>query len=715
MSIKTRLLFAVGVLTLSTIVVGLVSWYWLSRSNEIIEDLHNTTLAEVTRSHELTKQSSVFTTSAPLLLSLKSSYLLEAEGNKLLRSIDNTIELWETRKARTIESQQQYLSVVQALRDMRQSMVMFISETQGLSKNQDNMRSYISEVGELERELSSILSNNEDSKNIRSIWRTQAAANILITASSATSSLSLGEYQRRYEKLIQSDNKMLNSLVDINQALTTMRNISTGENGLFEIRYNSLEQNLTIRKALNEISTSAARLNESVLELINISEKEISARGQETRKNLHLTKIILFIFGIGSIAIALVSALYVSGYVVNNLNKVSKAMSELANDGAPEIHSPDINSKDEIGKLNSAFSVFQLNAIKFNRLHQQLLQKTALFESTFQNITDGVLILDRNSRVLAHNPQINQLLSNFGNEPKVKTGRFVSMLFKSISTDFDDNEGVDSISNYQEHKNQLGQVLEFRMNDLPDGGSVWLISDTTERKRVEERLQHFQRLESLGQLTGEVAHDVNNILSTVKIGLPLVASRRSDPIAHQSAIDKIEDAIDLGSSFTNRLLAFARKQKLEPKVIELNELIRGVSELIALSLGKRIQLDICLLEQEVFVKIDPLQLESALLNLCINSAHAIEDEGRVTIWLVLKDDNSVDITVKDNGKGMNADVLKRAIEPFYSTRKNGSGCGLGLSIVYGFMKQSGGDMHLFSTEGKGTKVVLNLKQFNKIV
>jgi nitrogen-specific signal transduction histidine kinase/HAMP domain-containing protein len=709
MSIQTRLFFAIGVLALSTMIVGLVSWYWLARSNEVLEDLHRTTLVEVNRSHELTKQSSVFTTSAPLLLSLKSSYLIESEGDKLLRSIDAAMVSWRSREAASEEVQQHFNRVVEALKSMRQAMLSVITETQSLSTMQDRMRLHITEVGQLERELIKLLHDRVDPADRDSIWKAQAAANSLITASSATSELSLGEYQRRFQQLTGKDREPQGLLGEVAKALITMRSVSVGGEGVFETRGDVLRHNLAIRKALNKISSNAAVLNTSVLALISISEQEILRRGTNTSKNLRYTKILVLVFGIGSIGVALTSAFYVSGYVVKNLNLVSNAMLTLAKDGIDESQQLNPPPKDEIGKLQASFGVFQENAIRLTYLNEQLLQKTALFESTFNNISDGVLIVDDGSRVLAHNPQVNKLLSGFGDDSRIKSGKRLSPTFTSVATEFDYGVSLEGISNYKERKNKLGQVLEFRVNDLPDGGSVWLISDTTERKRVEERLQHFQRLESLGQLTGEVAHDVNNILSTVKTILPLVANRRTDPKAHQSAIGKIEDAIDLGSSFTERLLAFARKQKLEPKVIELNELISGVSELIALSLGERIALDLCLLTQATYVKIDPLQLESTLLNLCINSAHAISEEGNVTISLVRIDDSAVDVIVEDNGSGMNATELKRAIEPFYSTRRNGNGCGLGLSIVYGFMKQSGGDMQMYSTEGVGTKVVLTLR------
>ncbi len=712
MSIQARLLLAVGILTLSTLVVGSVSWYWLTRSNNILEDLHKSTLREVNRSHELTKQSSVFTTSAPFLLNLTSSYLVESKGNQLLLSIDQTIESWSSIESQTKTESQYSASIIETLRSMHTSIVRLIDETQSLSANEDSTRLLVARLTGAEKELERAAQTTFILPTRDAIRQAQLAVKSLVTATRTTSLISLGEYQRSFQQQVLAQEKA-NSPNDIRRIFSFIKKLTEGPRGLFALRISILEHNVAARRALTGISEQANILNAQVLELIRASELEISERQEETSKYLRNAKILILSSVIASLVTALSVALFISGYIVRNLNTVSVAMTALAKGDIGNNEQQDNLRFDEIGNLQASFQVFRANAIKLNRLNKRLIQETALFESMFNNINDGIAVTNADGKVLVYNPMLSQLLSSFDHEANVETNSPLSEKIAPIFRSAEENGQISSHGNYQELRNQHGNVLEIRVSELPDGGKVWLFSDTTERRRIEERLQHFHRLESLGQLTGEVAHDVNNVLCAIKTTLPIVISQRTDSRAHSEAIGKVEDAVDLGSSFTNRLLAFAKKQQLIPKTIEVNELVTGVSDLIALSLGNEIDLVINSTSDPVFVNIDPLQLESALLNLCLNSAHAINGVGTVSLSVNLSSENKVALTVEDNGCGMSPELLRKAVEPFYSTRRGGRGSGLGLSIVYGFIKQSGGDMHIESTERKGTTVTLLLDSTNE--
>ena len=253
---------------------------------------------------------------------------------------------------------------------------------------------------------------------------------------------------------------------------------------------------------------------------------------------------------------------------------------------------------------------------------------------------------------------------------------------------------------------------------------------TTERAaraallKAEEALRQSHKMEALGQLTGGIAHDFNNLLSGVIGALDLlklrIADRRYDSI--ERLADTAINSADRAAALTQRLLAFARRQPLDPHPVDVNHLIRGVEDLLRRSLGEQVSLEINLSERVWPALVDANQLENALLNLAINARDAMPDGGRLIIETAIASlehgDGPVEtdvqpgdyttISVADTGVGMSRDIVARVFDPFFTTKPMGQGTGLGLSMIYGFVKQSGGQIRIDSEPGKGTTVKLYL-------
>jgi PAS domain S-box-containing protein len=248
------------------------------------------------------------------------------------------------------------------------------------------------------------------------------------------------------------------------------------------------------------------------------------------------------------------------------------------------------------------------------------------------------------------------------------------------------------------------------------------LTDISHRMEYEERLHQAQRLEAIGQLTGGIAHDFNNLLTVILgnaelLGERLAADERSRRLAEMTA-----SAAHRGAELTSRLLTFARRQTLHPKAVDVNRLIAGMDGLLRRALGEQVEIEIVRGGGLWAATADPAQLESAILNLCINARDAMPGGGRLSIETanVHLDDSYVAgqtdvaagqyvmIAVADTGTGMAADVLAQAFEPFYTTKGPGKGSGLGLSVVYGFVKQSGGHVKIYSELGEGTTVKIYL-------
>lgn len=259
-------------------------------------------------------------------------------------------------------------------------------------------------------------------------------------------------------------------------------------------------------------------------------------------------------------------------------------------------------------------------------------------------------------------------------------------------------------------------VGEARTGD--DEIFVGIIYDLTDKKRAEETILHHQKLDAIGQLSGGVAHDFNNILSVIGGNLEMIADVDLPPAARRAVV-RAQDAATRAARITQRLLAFARKQPLNRQLVDLNRALGDISEILQRAIGPNINVRMYLGDIAGSIETDIDQFETAILNLALNARDAMPSGGELTIETeaVSFDENPriaqdapqgdyVRVSISDTGVGMTPEVCARAIEPFFTTKDVGSGTGLGLSMVYGFMKQIGGHARLYSEVGRGTRVSL---------
>lgn len=273
------------------------------------------------------------------------------------------------------------------------------------------------------------------------------------------------------------------------------------------------------------------------------------------------------------------------------------------------------------------------------------------------------------------------------------------------------------------HDGQVATVADrgFVVRDQ-NGKAIRMVGsmlDVTERMELEQRLRESQKLEAVGHLTGGVAHDFNNLLTVILGNAEMMAEQATDPEQKLMA-DMTVLAATRGSELTRRLLAFARRQPLNPKATDLNQLAEAMKELIRRTLPEDIELVFSLATDLGVAELDASELDAALLNLVVNARDAMPDGGKLTIETTntvldqhyaeqhaeVNAGHYVMICVSDTGTGMSPDVLQRVFEPFFTTKSAGKGSGLGLSMVFGFTKQSGGHINIYSELNEGTSVKL---------
>jgi len=295
-----------------------------------------------------------------------------------------------------------------------------------------------------------------------------------------------------------------------------------------------------------------------------------------------------------------------------------------------------------------------------------------------------------------------------------------------VHTDITEQRAAEA--SLQEHASSLERQIRHRLRaeeqlkQLNESLEARVEAEIAERRLAERALQQAQKMESIGQLTGGVAHDFNNLLQVVAGNLQLLAK---DIAGNENAERRVSNAlagVNRGAKLASQLLAFGRRQALEPRVINIGRFIAGMDDLLRRSLGEAVEVEVISSGGLWNTYADPTQVENALLNLAINARDAMEGSGKLTIEVgnaFLDQDYArahaevaagqyVLLAVTDTGSGMTPEVLEKVFEPFFSTKPEGKGTGLGLSMVYGFVKQSGGHVKIYSEVGQGTTVKVYL-------
>jgi PAS domain S-box-containing protein len=280
---------------------------------------------------------------------------------------------------------------------------------------------------------------------------------------------------------------------------------------------------------------------------------------------------------------------------------------------------------------------------------------------------------------------------------------------------------IDNARLYRAAQIEIDQRIqaEQRLVELNESLEARVTEEIERRTQTEEALRQAQKMETIGQLSGGIAHDFNNLLQVIAGNLDIIRRTLPEGLPRlMRATENAQKGAERAAVLTQRLLAFSRRQQLEPRVIDPNKLVSGMSELLHRTLGETIQIETVLGSGLWRVEVDPNQLENALINLAVNSRDAMPMGGKLTIETAntyldhaYAEQNSgaavgqyVVICVSDTGEGMDAETAERAVDPFFTTKEVGRGTGLGLSMVYGFVKQSGGHLKIYTEPRDGTTV-----------
>ncbi len=369
--------------------------------------------------------------------------------------------------------------------------------------------------------------------------------------------------------------------------------------------------------------------------------------------------------------------------------------------------------------------VLMVSNLRLRRAERRMERQSTVLQATLDNIRDGIAFFSPSGRLSAFNRNFFNLL-DFSDELAVP-GTTLKILHAAEAQRPQralDNLPVASAPVGSPPVPLLVNVgareVEVVRDIMPDGGLLVSVEDVTRRNRAENIIRQSQKLEAVGHLTGGVAHDFNNLLQVIGSNLDLLSK---DFKGDERISRRLQAAIagtERGARLTRQLLAFARRQPLDPRPIDLGKLVRGMTDLLKRSLGERIEVETVVAGGLWTAMADISQVENAVLNLAINARDAMPEGGKLTIEVAnafldevyaaehveVQPGQYVMLAVSDTGVGMTADTIARAFEPFFTTKAEGEGTGLGLSQVYGYVKQSGGHVKIYSEPGHGTTIKL---------
>jgi signal transduction histidine kinase/HAMP domain-containing protein len=716
-SVRAKLIVTFLVLfgiTLAVVVVGVLG---MRANQNALDEYEANVVPEIARALELSDKVAQLAAVAPSMMSTDSPDLLHSDS-ELLHGLLGDIRRLSPgfgKAAGPAEKAGDRLAVIDDLDAIDQDLARLLlvsGRQQQLKAELSELRAATDGIGDSIARQKGLIARQ--APTLLEIWaRTTGALQ-------ATNAAELGSAESDNEALWlrvreRGEDRSQRALAE------TLQRLDGGARNVFAVRREFLSSEAQTSYLVTLLRGHADHLSGKSARYVERLRQIASERSDKVRKVAVSSQSGLLLLAVAGVGVALLGVAYVSR-ILHKLQAMTRVMTRLAkgitSDAMPSMHRP-----DEIGELARAFEVFRTNLIEKEQLTQGLEAQRRLQESVLNSMNDGVSVHDTQGGLVAWNPTFAKLLGIDASalraglplvalrEALARPARWHQV---STETATHTSDGVRVAASAELHLSDR-RTLEFHCQPLPDGGWVSVCRDLTSRRAVEAELRQAQKMEVLGQLTGGVAHDFNNFLVPILGNLELLLPRLDGQRDTQTMAERARHAAERASRLTRRLLAFARRQPLQAERVSVRAMLAEMLDLVEYSAGQRV---IVVLEpgaDTMWVNVDRGQLENAVLNLTLNSAAAMPDGGTLTLSAhrepasdATGDPATIVLSVTDTGCGIASVLLDKVIEPFFTTKAAGEGSGLGLSSVYGFVRQSGGDLRIHSEVGRGTRIELRL-------
>ena len=426
--------------------------------------------------------------------------------------------------------------------------------------------------------------------------------------------------------------------------------------------------------------------------------------------------------GLAAILAAALLAMFFARTLTRPLVQMTWAVEDFGQDKSMQL------PRDASGEIGTLARAFQRMTDEVRQKTVDLKREAEERERIFETSLDLILVTDKSGNFIRVSPSSQTILGYRPDEMVGYNGTkfLMSEDLASVREEMRKARHGREMRNFEtRYVHKDGHEVRLSWSGIwsePEKRHFFIGRDMTERIKLEQQLRQSQKMDAIGQLTGGGAHDFNNILTVITGTIEILAEGVDDDPALKEITALIDEAAQRGAQLTQQLLAFARRQPLQPKQVNPNQLLEDTTKLLQQLLGKHIEIAIILKPQAWPAIVDPSQLSTALINLAVNARDAMPEGGKLTLETdnVVLDESyaqahsevqpgdHVMIAVSDTGAGIPDAIKEKIFEPFFSTKEMGKGTGLGLSMVYGFVKQSGGHIKLYSEQGHGTTIKLYL-------
>jgi signal transduction histidine kinase len=684
-SIAFRLPAAMVALFLLVAVLGGVATYVLRQAKEDLSAYGSSTFASLGAIASISRQTTDLLASAPFLLSATSPYRLATESVSVTRQIDELVEFLSSQPQAVSGTNLTPLPIDEVILQLKAIRERTVALAEVGASSQASRNGLVEVVTRL------AAFNDAESAGSRPNEQLQILA---LTAASSESLIQLGELQRKFTALKLA---LAASQPDV---------VTTLQSQVFADRSIYLQGVLEIRTVLTAMREASGRLAAATRQYAEVVDVNLRQGLSDTNARLGRleTTILVTLVLVGLLSAAIVY--YVVVRISRAIAGISASMERLAK-GEREAPLPRIEGKEtELVRLVDSFSAFKTSVDRETRLRETASKAARIIRSTFRSMTDGIAIFDAQGGPITVNSRMVEIL---GRGPGARAMKLTELLadLPEVDLSWVSANMASGASRVVRCRPRPDTLVELTMARQTDGRIVVTAQDRTELDRQETELRRLQRLEGMTTMTQQVAHEIGNMIGIVSGSaglLETVGTLNDKQLRHLRRIKKVADR---GKVLTSSMLAFASHQQLAPEWTDIPGLLRAMQDILELAIGPERQLALREAADLPKVHLDPVLLEQSILNLCLNAAAATKKGDVITIDVGRGEDGAVRITVSDTGSGMSPEVLDRAFDPYFTTRAGSGGTGLGLAVVYGFVRQSGGAVDITSVLDKGTAVTLS--------
>ena len=679
-SIAFRLPFAIVFICFLVFSLAVIAIYGLQKARNEMAAYGTHAFTSLAKASLVSRHVSDLVASAPLLMNATSPYRVASESRAVVAQVDNLLRTIKPQAKAAVVANFPSEEMLDLLGDVRTRTLVLAGDAESAQQHKAAAAAAIGEIA--------------TSQTVGNAALRQRLNAIVQSASNSDSLFQLGELRRRYV------------------AETTLNTIPRAElrpyERVFEAQTRYLLEMFAVRGSVTRLHSASRDLShatEAQSDAIARSLNEDLASASDALSRLLLTVAAASLLVLLMAIVSIRSVMRVSGGIValsNGMNDLAKGESDVR----PPVYA---GSETELVRLLQAFKAFKDSVDRVSRLRRTAEAAARTIRSTFRNMNEGIALFDATGRPITMNRRVIELVGQSGAARRLPLRRFVEGVpeIDASLLPCGGDPGTLADRMVLRHRSEARRVVEISLSRQPDGGIVLLARDVTDVDRQEADAAKAQRLDGIMRMTHQVSHEVGNMIGIITGSLGLLERETGYNERQKRHIARIRKAADRGRALASSMLSVGSQHPLNPTPVDVAAVLRGMADVLEIAVGPKCKIGLQLDPELPAVSLDAALFEQSILNLCLNAAAAMPSGGVITIKAA-SGPGTVSVAVSDTGIGMAPEAVDKAFEPYFTTRGEEGGAGLGLAMVYGFIRQSGGEARIESSVGAGTTVTLEL-------